>query len=70
MAAIFSASLARRTALASAIAMALGAGGVAQAQDQNAEPADAGEVVVTGSRIARDVTDASTPLAIINAEEI
>ena len=27
-------------------------------------------IVVTGSRIARDVTDASTPLAIINAEEI
>ena len=27
-------------------------------------------IVVTGSRIARDVTDASTPLAIIGAEEI
>ena len=27
-------------------------------------------IVVTGSRIARDVTDASTPLAIIDAEEI
>lgn len=28
------------------------------------------EIIVTGSRIARDVTDASTPLAIISAEEI
>ncbi len=71
MSSIFKASLARRTALASAIAIALGAGAVAQAQDAPAaEPADAGEVVVTGSRIARDVTDASTPLAIIDAEEI
>ncbi len=27
-------------------------------------------VIVTGTRIARDVTDASTPLAIISADEI
>jgi iron complex outermembrane receptor protein len=61
----------RRHALACAIAAALGTGSFAQAQDAPApEPADAGEVVVTGSRIARDVTDASTPLAIISAEEI
>lgn len=64
------ASLARRTALASAITMALGAGGIAQAQNAPDEPAQGEDIVVTGSRIARDVTDASTPLAIINAEEI
>ena len=68
------ASLARRTsfasAISSAIALALGAGGTAQAQEAPAEPAEGEEIVVTGSRIARDVTDASTPLAIIDAEEI
>ena len=66
----FFAGTSRRHALACAIATALGTGSFAQAQDAPAEPADAGEVVVTGSRIARDVTDASTPLAIISAEEI
>jgi iron complex outermembrane receptor protein len=50
---------------------ALAAGPNAIAQDQNGPQAEEGEViVVTGSRIARGVTDASTPLAIIDAEEI
>src|SRR5262245_62604100 len=44
------------------------------AQDQGAStpaaPEQQEEIIVTGSRIARDVTDASTPLAIINAEEV
>jgi outer membrane receptor protein involved in Fe transport len=68
------ASPARRTALASAIssaiAVALGTSGAAQAQEAPAETAQGEDIVVTGSRIARDVTDASTPLAIIDAEEI
>jgi iron complex outermembrane recepter protein len=65
------ASLARRHALAWGMALGLIAGNCAQAQDAPAqEPADAGEIVVTGSRIARDAADASTPLAIIDAEEI
>ncbi len=46
----------------------------AYAQDQGASPGQTPEqqeeIIVTGSRIARDVTDASTPLAIINAEEV
>jgi iron complex outermembrane recepter protein len=40
------------------------------AQEQSAAPEEGEEIVVTGSRIARDVTDASTPLAIISADEI
>src|SRR3954471_7413790 len=49
--------------------------GIAQAQDQSQTPSsqspEEGEViVVTGSRIARDVSDASTPIAVIGAEEI
>lgn len=40
------------------------------AQEQTPAPEEGEEIVVTGSRIARDVTDASTPLAIIGAEEI
>ncbi len=64
------ASLARRTALASAITLALTTGGFAQAQDAPQAAAEGEDIIVTGSRIARDVTDASTPLAIIDAEEI
>jgi iron complex outermembrane receptor protein len=49
--------------------------GIAQSQDQSQQPSsqasEEGEViVVTGSRIARDVSDASTPIAVIGAEEI
>jgi outer membrane receptor protein involved in Fe transport len=50
--------------------LALGAGGIAHGQNASEEPAQGEDIVVTGSRIARDVTDASTPLAIIDAEEI
>jgi outer membrane receptor protein involved in Fe transport len=51
--------------------LALGSGANAVAQEQGASKVEeVDEVVVTGSRIKRDVTDASTPLAIINAEEI
>jgi iron complex outermembrane recepter protein len=42
----------------------------AYAQEQSQTPAEIDEIIVTGSRIARAETDASTPLAIINAEEI
>jgi iron complex outermembrane recepter protein len=54
--------------LASLVLFAFGTPALAQEQPQAAEQEDV--IVVTGSRIARDVTDASTPLAIINAEEI
>ena len=65
------ASLARTSALACAIAAALTTGQTASAQDAPPEEAaDAGEIIVTGSRIARDATDASTPLAIISSEDI
>ncbi len=64
------ASLARRSALACAIAAALTSGSYAQAQNAPAEVSEVDEIVVTGSRIKRDVTDASTPLAIINSDEI
>jgi iron complex outermembrane receptor protein len=51
--------------------VASGALSTAFAQDASPPVAEEGEeIVVTGSRIARDVTDASTPLAIIGAEEI
>jgi iron complex outermembrane receptor protein len=69
----FWASLARRPVLASILgsAIGLGASGLAPAQEVPEEQAaDGGEIVVTGSRIARDATDASTPLAIISSEEI
>jgi iron complex outermembrane recepter protein len=53
------------------VALAATAGGNAVAQEQNTpSPEPQEEIVVTGSRIARDVTDASTPLAIIGADEI
>src|SRR6187551_820137 len=49
--------------------------GIAHGQDQSQQPSsqapEEGEViVVTGSRIARDVSDASTPIAVIGAEEV
>src|SRR5688572_7941141 len=69
----FWASLARRRMLASILgsAVGLGASGLAPAQEAPEEQAaEGGEIVVTGSRIARDATDAPTPLAIISAEEI
>ena len=49
--------------------------GIAHGQDQSQQPSsqapEEGEViVVTGSRIARDVADASTPIAVIGAEEV
>jgi outer membrane receptor protein involved in Fe transport len=51
--------------------LASGSATSALAQDQSAPVAEETEtIVVTGSRIARDVTDASTPLVIINADEI
>lgn len=51
--------------------LALGSGSSVLAQEQNAPEAEEGDViVVTGSRIARGVEDASTPLAIIDADEI
>jgi outer membrane receptor protein involved in Fe transport len=50
---------------------AMGAGSATFAQEQGASKVEeVDEVVVTGSRIARDVTDASTPLAIISSDEI
>ena len=51
----------------------IASGAISSAFAQDASPPvaeEAGEIIVTGSRIARDVTDASTPLAIIGAEEI
>jgi iron complex outermembrane recepter protein len=51
--------------------LVLGSGSSVLAQDQTAPEAEEGDViVVTGSRIARGVEDASTPLAIIDADEI
>lgn len=53
------------------IALALTAGHTAVAQEPAKEAAaEQEEIVVTGSRIARDATDASTPLAIIDAKDI
>src|SRR5262245_7689678 len=50
--------------------MLFAASGLVPAQEQS-QPAEEGDViVVTGSRIARDVSDASTPLAVISADEI
>src|SRR5215813_9047025 len=70
MSGISNASFARRTALASAIALALGATSIAFAQEAPEEAAQGEDIIVTGSRIARGATDASTPLAIIDSEEI
>jgi outer membrane receptor protein involved in Fe transport len=50
--------------------LALGSGGGVLAQEPTQETEEGDVIVVTGSRIARDVTDASTPIQIINADEI
>ena len=51
--------------------LAFGSATSVLAQDQGAPtPEETDVIVVTGSRIARDVVDASTPLAIIDADEI
>jgi len=51
--------------------LAIGSGTGVLAQDQSATEAEEGDVIiVTGSRIARGVEDASTPLAVISADEI
>src|SRR5688500_973891 len=42
----------------------------AHAQEQSQTATEVDEIIVTGSRIARDELDASTPLAIVNADEI
>src|SRR5688572_16271255 len=44
--------------------------GLAPAQEPAQLPEEGEVIVVTGSRIAREVTDASTPIAVIGAEEI
>jgi len=66
------ASLARHANVANLLlaAFAAAASGNALAQDQKESAQEQEEIVVTGSRIARDATDASTPLAIIDAEQI
>src|SRR6186713_150914 len=51
--------------------LALGSATSVLAQDQGVPaPEETDVIVVTGSRIARNVADASTPLAVINADEI
>ena len=61
----------RRAAVYLLTGLALGSATSALAQDQSAAKAEEVDViVVTGSRIARGVEDASTPLAIIDADEI
>ena len=45
-------------------------GAIAQQAQDVAPASEIATVVVTGSRIARDITDASTPLAVISSEEI
>jgi outer membrane receptor protein involved in Fe transport len=61
----------RRVAVYLLTGLAMGSGAGALAQDQGTPPPEEGDViVVTGSRIARGVEDASTPLAIIDADEI
>jgi len=50
--------------------LALGSGAGVLAQEPVQEPEEGDVIVVTGSRIARDVTDASTPIQIIGADEI
>jgi iron complex outermembrane receptor protein len=50
--------------------LGLGSGAGVLAQEPAQEPEEGDVIVVTGSRIARDVTDASTPIQIISADEI
>src|SRR4051812_2052890 len=54
--------------LLTSIAMGVGTSAIAQDQGTSAEEGET--IVVTGSRIARGVEDASTPLAIIGSDEI
>ena len=52
-------------------ALAATAGGNAFGQEEKTPaPEQQEEIVVTGSRIARDIKDASTPLAVISSDEI
>jgi iron complex outermembrane receptor protein len=60
----------RRVAVYLLTGIAFGSGASVLAQEPAQEPEESDVIVVTGSRIARDVTDASTPLAIIDDEEI
>ncbi len=50
--------------------MLFAASGFAQTPEPAQQPEEGDVIVVTGSRIAREVTDASTPIAVIGAEEI
>jgi outer membrane receptor protein involved in Fe transport len=63
-----SVSRAHRTAIL--VLTSLASASVSLAQDQGASAEEQQEIVVTGSRIARDIKDASTPLAVIDAEEL
>ena len=48
----------------------LASASVSRSRRNNPRRKNSSEIVVTGSRIARDVKDASTPLAVISSEEI
>ncbi|MFN4068386.1 MAG: TonB-dependent receptor domain-containing protein [Brevundimonas aurantiaca] len=48
----------------------IGTANVAAAQEAGADPAEVGEIVVTGSRIRRDATNAPTPLIQIGQDEV
>jgi iron complex outermembrane receptor protein len=50
--------------------MLFSASGIAQTPEPAQQPEEGEVIVVTGSRIAREATDSSTPLAVISAEEI
>src|SRR5262245_40903127 len=50
--------------------LALGYGTTALSQEPTGDAEEGETIVVTGTRIARDVTDASTPIQIISDEEI
>lgn len=64
------ASVARRYALATVSAAALLTGAHAAAAADAADSSDLEEVVVTGSRIARDGYDAPTPVNVLGSQEI
>ena len=63
-----SVSRAHRTAIL--VLTSLACASLSLAQDPGASAEEQQEIVVTGSRIARDIKDASTPLAVIDAEEL
>ena len=66
-----SASRARRARTSMLVLTSLASVSVSLAQDQSAPAGEEQqEIVVTGSRIARDIKDASTPLAVISSEEL